>query len=380
MEVPNMGPSTAKVTAAVEVIRKRIQQVRDRKELIGEQNTKAALIDPLLSAMGWDLQEIDEVRREYRRKPQDNPVDYALFLNRTECLLVEAKSLEKDLSDRKWISQNISYAAVVGVKWCILTNGDEYRIYNSHAEVDVDEKLFRRVRISDTEPRFLIDTLTLLSKDRMRGSPLDEMWKAHFIDRRVRLAFESLLGEDDAPLIRAICKKANGVTPSEARGSLKRAKITIDFPVPSVQEQPAQPVQQPVKAKRTPSSGRQEAGKKAWETMTAMAEATLPNLIAAGFVNAPLELERTYKGVRLTATIDLDGRVSFGGESCVSLSAAGGIARKSVLATPPDEPPPATNGWIFWQYRDPKTGALRDIDTARREFLSSNARGHTAGR
>jgi hypothetical protein len=61
--------------------------------------------------MGWELQEIDEVRREYRRKPQDNPVDYTLFLNRTACLLIEAKSLEKDLGDRKWISQNISHAA-----------------------------------------------------------------------------------------------------------------------------------------------------------------------------------------------------------------------------------------------------------------------------
>jgi type I site-specific restriction endonuclease len=118
---------------AIDVVRKRIQQIRDRKEIIGEQNTKAALIDPLLVALGWDLQEIDEIRREYRRKPQDNPVDYALFLNRTESLFIEAKSLEKDLNDRKWISQNLSYATVVGVRWCVLTNGDEYRIYNSHA-------------------------------------------------------------------------------------------------------------------------------------------------------------------------------------------------------------------------------------------------------
>jgi hypothetical protein len=57
-----MEPTTMKVAAAVEVVRKRVQQVRDRKELIGEQNTKAALIDPLLTAMGWELQEIDEVR------------------------------------------------------------------------------------------------------------------------------------------------------------------------------------------------------------------------------------------------------------------------------------------------------------------------------
>jgi hypothetical protein len=365
-----MEPTTAKVTAAVEVIRKRIQQVRERKELIGEQNTKAALIDPLLSAMGWELQEIDEVRREYRRKPQDNPVDYALFLNRTECLLIEAKSLEKDLGDRKWISQNISYAAVVGVKWCVLTNGDEYRIYNSHAEVDVDEKLFRKVRISDSEPKFIIDTLVLLSKDKMRGSLLDELWKAHFIDRRVRLALESLLGEDDAPLIRAICKKANGVTRSEARASLKRAKITIDFPLPKVLEQPAAPAVPSVTPKPEAAPTRREAGIKARQTMTAMAEATLPNLIAAGFVKAPLELERTYKGVRLTASLQPDGRISVGGETGLTLSAAGGMARKSVLATPPSDPPPATNGWTFWQFRDPKTGNLRDMDSLRQEFLA----------
>jgi hypothetical protein len=209
----------------------------------------------------------------------------------------------------------------------------------------------------------------LLSKDKMRGSLLDEMWKAHFIDRRVRLALESLLGEDDAPLIRAICKKANGVTPSEARASLKRAKITIDFPLPKVLEQPA-PAAPPAKPKAEASANRREAGKKAWETMTAMAEATLPNLIAAGCVKAPLELERTYKGVRLSASIQPDGRVSFGGETGLTLSAAGGIARKSVLGTSTHEPPPATNGWTFWQFRDPNTGNLREVDGLRREFLA----------
>jgi len=188
-----MEPNTAKVAAAIEIVRKRIRQIRDRNEAIGEQNTKAALIDPLLSALGWDLQEIDEVRREYKRKPQDNPVDFALFLNRMECLLIEAKSLEKDLGDRKWISQNISYAAVVGVKWCVLTNGDEYRIYNAHAEVDVDEKLFRKVSISDSNSTILIDTLILLSKEKMHGSLLDELWKGGHI-RRVEARFEARFG------------------------------------------------------------------------------------------------------------------------------------------------------------------------------------------
>jgi len=146
-----MATMAGAVADTIELLRKRIQQIRERKEVLGEENTKATLIDPLLAALGWDLHEIDEVRREYRRKPQDNPVDYALFLNRTECLFIEAKSLEKDLSDHRWVTQNLSYATAAGVQWCVLTNGDEYRIYNAHAPVVVEEKLFRSVRISETD-------------------------------------------------------------------------------------------------------------------------------------------------------------------------------------------------------------------------------------
>ena len=369
-----MEPNTAKVAAAIEIVRKRIRQIRDRNEAIGEQNTKAALIDPLLSALGWDLQEIDEVRREYRRKPQDNPVDFALFLNRMECLLIEAKSLEKDLGDRKWISQNISYAAVVGVKWCVLTNGDEYRIYNAHAEVDVDEKLFRKVSISDSNSTILIDTLILLSKEKMHGRLLDELWKAHFIDRRVRLAFDSLLSEDNGPLLRAICKKATGVTHSEARAALKRAKITIDFPVPKVPEQFAAPSTPPaprVAPKTEVAAARKKAGKKDVGTLAALSEATLPSLIAAGLINVPLEVERVYKGVKLQATIQPDGRIAFGGQSYDSLSTAGGMARKTVIGSPEGRPYPQTNGWTFWQFRDPTTGDLRELDSLRQQLLSS---------
>jgi hypothetical protein len=76
------------------------------------------------------------------------------------------------------------------------------------------------------------------------------------------------------------------------------------------------------------------------------------------------------QGVRLTASIQPSGTVRFGGADCVTLSAAGAVARKSVLSTPPSEPPPATNGWTFWQFRDSKTGNLRDMDSLRQDFLA----------
>ncbi len=355
----------------VGVVRKRIEQIRERKEAIGEQNTKAALIDPVLAALGWDLQDIDEVRREYRRKSQDCPVDYALFLNRSECLLIEAKSLEKDLNDRKWISQNLGYATVAGVRWCVLTNGDEYRIYNSHETVDADEKLFRSVRLSDTtQPKLLIDTLRLLSKEQMRGRLLDELWEAEFVDRNVRVALEGLFGEENPSLVRLVAKHANR-TPTEVRASLKRAKIRIDFPVVS----PALP---PAGASgntsQRHSNRRREAGKKAWATMVAMSEAKLTDLIAAGMVRPPLKLEREYKGVHLEAVVERDGKVRCDGQSYDSLSTAAGMARKSVIGAPPDRPYPQTNGWTFWLYRDDATSELKEIDQLRRSFLTQQPR------
>ena len=80
------------------------------------------------------------------------------------------------------------------------------------------------------------------------------------------------------------------------------------------------------------ATSRHEAGKKAWETMRAMAEATLENLIAAGLIKPPLQLERDYKGAHVTAIIEQNGKVVFAGEAYDSLSTAAGMARKSVLA------------------------------------------------
>ena len=205
----------------IQRLRDRIQDTRSRRLSIGEQNTKIALINPLLTALGWDLENLDEISMEYRRKSQDNPVDYALFLFRTPCLFVEAKSLDADLTDRRWISQTLGYATVVGVEWCVLTNGDEYRLYNAHAPVDVDDKLFRAVHLSDSsESAYTLETLKLLSKDKMGEKQLDVLWNAHFVDRRVKSALENLVQTQDTSLVRLLRKQTKNLTAGEIRSSL----------------------------------------------------------------------------------------------------------------------------------------------------------------
>jgi hypothetical protein len=95
---------------------------------IGEQDTKAALIVPVLRALGWDVEDLDEVKLEYRRRPADNPVDYALFVSRTARLFVEAKALGANLGDPKWANQMLGYAMAAGVEWVVLTDGPALRI------------------------------------------------------------------------------------------------------------------------------------------------------------------------------------------------------------------------------------------------------------
>jgi hypothetical protein len=147
-----------------EVVEK-IRRFQDRN--LGEQNTKASLIEPILEALGWDIRDPDEVHREFKPTTPDKPVDYCLTLLRKPRLLVEAKGLGEALTDRKWIGQILGYAAVAGVEWCVLTDGNEYRFFNATVPLDAEEKLFYRVKLSEDDEEKATRDLSLISRSNM---------------------------------------------------------------------------------------------------------------------------------------------------------------------------------------------------------------------
>ena len=160
------------VTMLSDVISKsadRVRDYRDRRVRMTESDTIRVLILPVLEALGWDLQDVEEVRSEYRHASADNTVDYALFLYGTPTIFVEAQALGVSLDDRKPLLQTLNYANAAGVDWCVLTNGAEWRIYKVHAPVAAEEKLFLTARLDDpgAEPGPIAATLSLLSRDRM---------------------------------------------------------------------------------------------------------------------------------------------------------------------------------------------------------------------
>jgi len=359
LEVDPKAPRAALTTWATDAV---IHEGRaERGERVGEQDTKAILIEPVLAALGWELGDLDDVRREYRRKAQDNPVDYALLVFGRPLLFIEAKALGAALSHRRCASQVLAYASIVGVGWCLLTDGDEYRLYNSHAPVDVEEKLFRTVRVSDDDQaQFCLETLELLDKERMGESELESLWKSQFIDRRVRVALEDLFSTEDPALIRLIHKKTPELAPAELRESMRRATIGVHFPEVSLAPVTPGPatVSEPVPS---PPGGEPKPPVRVGVELT--------DLIDAGLIVPPLELEKRYKGVSLEATIAQSGQVVWDGASYDSPSTAAGMARKSVIGAPEGRAYPQTNGWAFWQYHDPKTGRLCYIDDLRQQYL-----------
>jgi predicted type IV restriction endonuclease len=169
----------------------RLERLRRQSRRLGEQNTKASLIEPVIDALGWDIRDPDEVHHEYRRRSTDNPVDYALLLRRTACLFIEAKGLGENLDEPRWANQIISYATVAGVEWVALTDGAEWRIYNSHALVPVEQKLLWTVRI-DSDLETATAVLSLLSKDNMRQNQIAEMWRHSSVDRLVKAELTAL--------------------------------------------------------------------------------------------------------------------------------------------------------------------------------------------
>jgi predicted type IV restriction endonuclease len=363
-------PKSTPLSDEVAKVAARVRKATKGK--INEQNTKASMIEPVLRALGWDTEDVDEVVREFRHRPKDPPVDYGLLVNREPKLFVEAKAFGENLGDQRWANQIMGYASVAGVEWIVLTNGDEYRIYNALAKVHVEKKLFRECRLS-TDAASAAETLTLLAKDQLDENRIDVLWKAHFVDRQVREALTELFdGEHDMAIVNAVMKRTRDIDADEVRASLRRCNAHFEFPQSTVEElaRSAKRAKKDAGGKRSATGGERKA--------PVFTNVSVKDLIDAGVIRAPLALFRRFKGHDFTARIEADGSVTYQGKRYDSLSTAASEARVTVIGPRADGSLPATNGWSFWMYRA-SDGSEQEIDHARQALVRSRDRTVGAG-
>ena len=87
---------------------------------LSESDTRVYLIDPLLRILGY--KDVSDLRREVSIPATKETLDYELLVHGQPVAIVEAKALRHHLNDQH-AAQCVQYASVLGVRWCLITNG-----------------------------------------------------------------------------------------------------------------------------------------------------------------------------------------------------------------------------------------------------------------
>ena len=142
----------------VGTLKERIEQHKDVLSK-NETATRYALIDPLLTALGWDLSDPGQVRTEYRSDDNSDRRrrDYTMFTGEDNAggdkkkpqLVIEAKHLDTPIGD-KIIDQTIGYCVREGIPYFAVTNGSDWEIYKTSGDVPINEK--RIINFGLTDP------------------------------------------------------------------------------------------------------------------------------------------------------------------------------------------------------------------------------------
>ena len=137
--------------------------------VLSEADTRVYLIDPVLRLLGYTS--FKDIRREVPVKESGEYLDYELLIDGKPWAIVEAKSNRATISPRV-AAQCVQYASVLGIRWCAVTNGQVWAVYDAYGKGDLAEKKLAEVRIDD-DPQSVVDAwavLSLMSRDRVAAS------------------------------------------------------------------------------------------------------------------------------------------------------------------------------------------------------------------
>jgi hypothetical protein len=95
--------------------------VRDYASMnLSEADTRVHLIDPVLAILGYRA--VGDIRREVPVPATREFIDYQLMAGDQPQAIVEAKAVRHAITDQH-VAQCVQYASVLGVRWCLITNG-----------------------------------------------------------------------------------------------------------------------------------------------------------------------------------------------------------------------------------------------------------------
>jgi predicted transport protein len=239
-------------TLAAEVAR--VVEVAAAAKKLTEADTRAALIDPILDALGWDTRDLSQVRREVLVRGAGTTVDYALYSDGKAQLYVEAKKLGGSL-DIKTANQTVNYANGAGVPWCVLTTGVRWQVFWTHAKVPIDRKKIFDIDLADggateADRTEALAQLALLARDRVEAGDLDDTGAALFDTAAVNGVLDRLFTDPPDELIALVAARLDHPV---AADRVRAALVRVGRPFTDTPPSPPPPAATP----KTPGSRKQ---------------------------------------------------------------------------------------------------------------------------
>ncbi len=188
-----------------------IEQLKTDRRMASfdEAATKQIVLLRILSLLGWDIYNIDEVVPEYAVGPQR--VDYSLRDSNTNKVFIEAKKVGEDLDKHQ--EQLLGYSFKEGVKLAILTNGISWRFYLPLNEGSWEQRKFYAIEIYNQDSKDIADRfIDYLEKQNVcSGRAIqiaEEVYKGrqkeYLIKETLPKAWNKIVSEPDELLIEII--------------------------------------------------------------------------------------------------------------------------------------------------------------------------------
>jgi type I restriction-modification system DNA methylase subunit len=144
--------------------------VRERKGM-NEHATRQGFILPMFRALGWDIDNVNEVSPE--EKVSRGFVDFSFRLGGVPRYFLETKKLDEDLNKLQWVQQAIDYAWTKSVTWALLSDFEGLIVFNAEAKADNPyQSRFLDFTFEDYLPRF--EQLWWLSREQTALGRLDK--------------------------------------------------------------------------------------------------------------------------------------------------------------------------------------------------------------
>ena len=188
-----MADEKAQSDIAVLVAKFEAERAAGKLKVYSEEEVKKGFILPFFSALGWRVNDRDEVSAEEYIKSSGR-VDYGFYLDGRAKFYLEAKKPTANIHDEKWARQAIKYSWNKGVTWAVLTNFDRLLVFNAQdINSSLKEKLLFDIPCAEYASRF--EDIERLSKESFVANALD-IYAEQIGKKYQRIPISALLYKD----------------------------------------------------------------------------------------------------------------------------------------------------------------------------------------